>query len=49
MILPSESAGMCLDQIAHLPDAGAEGRHGVLTAHLADSTGGWRRSASHPR
>jgi len=36
MILRSKSAGMSLDQIAHLLDAGAEGRHGVLTAHLAD-------------
>jgi len=36
VILRSKAAGMSLDQIAFLLDAGAEGRHEVLTVHLAD-------------
>lgn len=35
-IIRSKSAGMSLDQIAHLLDAGSKGRHAVLSAHLAD-------------
>jgi MerR family copper efflux transcriptional regulator len=35
-ILRSKSAGMSLDQIAHLLDADSVGRHEVLTGHLAD-------------
>jgi len=36
VILRSKTAGMTLEQIAFLLDAGAEGRHEVLTAHLAE-------------
>jgi DNA-binding transcriptional MerR regulator len=36
VIQRSKAAGMSLDQVAHLLDAEAEGRHAVLTAHLAD-------------
>ncbi len=36
IIRRSRSAGMSLDQIRHLLDAGAPGRHEVLVAHLAD-------------
>jgi MerR family copper efflux transcriptional regulator len=32
----SKAAGMSLDQIATLLDAGAEGRHRVLEAHIAE-------------
>lgn len=36
VILSSKAAGMSLDQIASLVDGGAEGRHRLLTDHLAD-------------
>ena len=36
VILRSKSAGMSLEQIGVLLDAGARDRHEVLTAHLAD-------------
>ena len=36
VILRSKSAGMSLEQIGVLLDAGAKDRHGVLSAHLAD-------------
>ena len=36
VVLRSKAAGMSLDQIGHLLDAESEGRHEVLTAHLAD-------------
>src|SRR5690606_22172099 len=32
----SQAAGMSLEQIRHLLDSGAPGRHRVLTTHLAD-------------
>ncbi|WP_243060495.1 MerR family transcriptional regulator [Nocardioides sp. SR21] len=36
VILRSKAAGMSLDQIAVLLDAGAADRHAVLAAHIAD-------------
>ena len=36
VILRSKSAGMSLEQIGALLDAGAKDRHEVLSAHLAD-------------
>jgi len=36
VVVRSKAAGMSLDQVAHLLDAGSEGRRDVLTAHLAD-------------
>ncbi len=48
-VLRSKAAGMSLDQVAHLLDAGSEGRREVLTAHLADLDGGWRRCGSPGR
>lgn len=36
VIVSSKSAGMSLDQIRSLLDSGAEDRHAILTAHLAD-------------
>ncbi|KAA1427954.1 MerR family transcriptional regulator [Nocardioides antri] len=35
-IVSSKAAGMSLEQIRSLLDAGAEGRHKILTDHLAD-------------
>lgn len=36
VVLRSKASGMSLEQIAHLLDAGMEGRHRVLHAHLDD-------------
>ncbi len=36
VILSSKAAGMSLEQIRSLLDSGAEDRHAILTAHLAD-------------
>ena len=49
VILRSKSAGMSLEQIGVLLDAGAKDRHEVLSPTSPTSTAGWRRCGSPGR